>query len=321
MNQHLRQFWVRVAVAAAGFAGTAGPAQAFDLQGHRGARGLAPENTLAAFDKALEVGVDTLEMDVAITADGVLVVSHDARLNPAITRDSSGRWLASVGPPIRSLPLAALADYDVGRLNPAHRYGVAFPRQVATDGQRIPTLEGLLQHLARKHDRRVRLNIEIKSDPYEPDLSLPPEQMVGALLKVLRTGSVERRTTVQSFDWRVLAAMREQAPDITRSCLTSPQTVKDVAWTMGRQQARFDSVAAMVADAGCDIWSPAHASIGAADVDQAHRLNLAVVPWTVNRPADMRRLLDLGVDGFITDEPDAALPLLAERGRRPPTRD
>lgn len=317
MNMRTRRFWVNATAGIAGLAAMVSPASAFDLQGHRGARGLAPENTLAAFDKALDIGVDTLELDIAVTSDDVVVISHDPRLNPAITRDGNGHWLTAMGPSIRSVPLSVLAEFDVGRLNPGNRYGAGFPRQVAHDGQRVPTLSGLLQHLRDRNEKRVRLNIEIKSDPYHPELSPPPAQMAALLLTVLREESIERRVTVQSFDWRALAAMRHQAPDITRSCLTTPNTVSDVAWTMGRQLARFDSVPAMVADAGCDIWSPAHAGLTAAEVDQAHRLNLTVLPWTVDKPADMRRMLDLGVDGFITDEPDLALPLLAERGKRP----
>lgn len=321
MNTQTRRLRLLASAGLLGLVTIVTSAFAFDLQGHRGARGLVPENTLAAFDKALELGVDTLELDVAATSDNVLVISHDLRVNPAITRDASGRWLTGTGPSIRSVPLAALSEYDVGRLNPANRYGAAFPRQVAQDGQRIPTLAALFRRLRERNENRVRLNIEIKSDPYQAELSPPPEQVVALLLKVLRDESMERRVTVQSFDWRILAAMRYQAPDISLSCLTTPQTVRDIAWTMGRQLTRFDSVPGMAADAGCDIWSPAHAGITAADVDQAHRLNLAVIPWTVNKPADMRRMLDIGVDGFITDEPDLALPLLVERGKRSPTRN
>ena len=296
------------------------PAAAFDLQAHRGGRGLAPENTLAAFDKALDLGVDTLELDVAVTSDDVLVISHDLRLNPAFTRDADGQWLKTTGPSIRSLTFDAVSKFDVGRLNPANRYGASFPRQLAVDGQRIPTLAALLQRVRARTDNRARLNIEIKSDPYRPELSPPPEQVVTLLLQVLQASDMQGRVTIQSFDWRALSAARTQAPDIPRSCLTSPATVRDVAWTMGRNRADFDSVPAMAADAGCEIWSPEYSGLSAAEVDQAHRLNLAVVPWTVNKVADMRRLLALGVDGLITDEPDTALAPLAEHGIVPAPR-
>jgi len=105
----------------------AAPAGAFDLQGHRGARGLAPENTLPAFATALSIGVSTLELDLAMTRDDVLVVSHDSILNPDHTRGPDGAFLATTGPAIRSLTLAEVKRYDVGRLKPGTRYAASFP--------------------------------------------------------------------------------------------------------------------------------------------------------------------------------------------------
>ena len=119
------------------------PALAFDLQAHRGGRGLAPENTLAAFAQAAALGVDTLELDVGLTADGVVVISHDTSLNPDHTRDAQGQWLPAKGPKIRSLTLEQLQRYDVGRLRPESDYGKQFARQKPVDGQRIPTLAAL----------------------------------------------------------------------------------------------------------------------------------------------------------------------------------
>ena len=112
----------------------ADPALAFDLQGHSGARGLAPENTLAAFARALAIGVTTLELDLAMTRDDVLVISHDRRLNPDHTRGAHGAFLAREGPPIRTLTLAELQRYDVGRLKPGSDYAAAFPAQQPADG-------------------------------------------------------------------------------------------------------------------------------------------------------------------------------------------
>src|SRR5438105_12746951 len=115
-------------------------ASAFDLEGHRGARGLAPENTLAAFKRALSIGVTTIETDLAVTRDDVLVISHDPLLNPDIVRHPDGRWLTEKGPAIRTLTLAELKRYDVGRLNPGSRYATQFPLQQSADGERFPTL-------------------------------------------------------------------------------------------------------------------------------------------------------------------------------------
>jgi len=312
----------RVFTAALFLAATALPAGAFDLQGHRGARGLAPENTLAAFDRGLAAGVSTLELDIAVTADGVPVVSHDARLNPAITRDireggeSGGRWLSAPGPVIASLPFAALAVYDVGRVDPSSRYAAGLPRQQPADGQRIPSLAELLRHLQAGGPAasRVALNIEIKSDPKQPELSPPPERMAALVIDTLRAAGMAQRATLQSFDWRGLAAARRIAPDMPRACLSTPATLRDPLWTAGLRRDDFATTGALVAAAGCTLWSPAFASLEATEVAEARRLGLKVVPWTVNRRADMQRMLDLGVDGLITDEPDVAAALLAERG-------
>ena len=120
-------------------------APAFDLQAHRGGRGLLPESTLAAFENAIRMGVVTLESDIAITVDGVAVLSHNPALNPEITRDAKGQWLPATGPLIRTLTLAQVQDYDVGRIDPASRYARSFPTQQPRDGQRIPTLAALFK--------------------------------------------------------------------------------------------------------------------------------------------------------------------------------
>ena len=140
------------------------PARAFDLQGHRGTRGLAPENTLAAFQRALDIGVTTIETDLAVTKDGVLVISHDPYLNPDVVRGPDGAWLAAKGPAIHSLTLAELERYDIGRLNPASAYAKQFPLQQPADGQRFPTLAEVFA-LAQASGKPVRFNIETKITP------------------------------------------------------------------------------------------------------------------------------------------------------------
>src|SRR5262245_33729930 len=172
---------------------------AFDLQGHRGARGLAPENTLAAFRKALEIGVSTLELDLAMTRDGVLVVSHDPLLNPDVVRGPDGQWLTAPGPPIHSLTLAELRRYDVGRLNPRSRYAQQFPQQVAVDGERVPTLAEVIA-LARASGKTVRFNIETKVRPDRPAETAPPEVFARAVVDFWRAEQLAPVATVQSFD-------------------------------------------------------------------------------------------------------------------------
>src|SRR6185503_12386312 len=132
---------------------------AFDLQGHRGARGHAPENTLPGFERALAIGVTTLELDVGVTRDGVVVIHHDRRLNSDITRGPDGRWIASpAGPLVSELTFEELQRYDVGRIRPGSEYAQRFPRQKPVDGARVPRLADLFA----KAGNTVRFNIEMK---------------------------------------------------------------------------------------------------------------------------------------------------------------
>ena len=151
------------------------PVDAFDLQGHRGARGLAPENTLAAFAKALEIGVTTLETDLAVTSDGVLVLSHDPVLNPDIVRGADGKWLSAPGPAINTLTLAELKRFDVGRLDPSSRYARQFPGAEARGRGAHPGARRAVRAGRASRERRVRFNIETKLSPDKPAQSPDPD--------------------------------------------------------------------------------------------------------------------------------------------------
>jgi len=296
--------------------------QHFDLQAHRGGRGLAPENTLAAFSNAIDLGVNTLELDVGLTADGVVVISHDTALNADHTRDANGAWLApKTGPTVRSLTLAQLQSYDVGRLNPASNYGKQFALQLPRDGERIPTLAALFDHVRARGAAAgtVRFNIETKIDPTKPDETAAPEPMVRALLAEIDKAQMAGRVTIQSFDWRTLALVGQLAPQLPRAYLSSPRTLKDSRWTAGLDAADFASTPQLVKAAagkpGAPVtWSPAHGDLTRAAIKEAQGLGFKVLPWTVNQRADMLRLMDWGVDGIITDYPDVLRDLMRERG-------
>ncbi len=199
---------------------------AFDLQGHRGARGLAPENTLAAFARALAIGVTTLETDLAVTKDGAIVLSHDPVLNPDIVRGPDGQWLAAPGPAINSLTLAELKRYDVGRIKPGTKYAQTFAGQTPADGQRIPTLAELFD-LAKASGKTPRFNIETKLSPEKPDETSDPETFARLVVEAVRSAGLARRTSIQSFDWRTLIAARRLAPEIETVCLTYEKTLQD----------------------------------------------------------------------------------------------
>lgn len=295
-------------------------AVAFDLQGHRGARGLAPENTLAAFRMALALGVTTLETDLAVTKDGVVVLGHDPRLNPDLVRGPDGQWIAAPGPAIRSLTRAELERYDIGRINPVSKYASQFPQQKPVDGERIPTLAALYAMAGPN----VRFNIETKIDPAKPDETLDPVQFTRVVVDVIRAANAAERTTLQSFDWRTLLEARRIAPEIKTACLTIESNNMDTvrrttgqpsAWLGGLDLAAAGgSLPRLVKAAGCAVWSPFWRNVTADSVTEAHGLGLKVIPWTVNTAAEMAALVDLGVDGLITDYPDRAQPVLAAKG-------
>lgn len=296
----------------------------FDLQGHRGARGLRPENTLAGFAWALKLGVRTLELDCGMTRDGVVVVSHDRLLNPDITRDASGKFLEAKDRPIHTLNYAELQRYDVGRLRPGSDYAAQFPEQQPVDGQRIPRLADVYALVEKSGNREVRLNVETKIEPLQPELTAAPEAFVRALVEVVRESRMETRTTIQSFDWRTLALVRQLAPEIVTVALTDQQPDEDTMeigkpgaspWLGGLDVDDYEgSVPKAVKAIGAKVWSPHALDLDERLVAEAHALGLAVVPWTVNDPKDMERILAVGVDGLISDRPDLLRSLLQSKG-------
>jgi len=287
------------------------PAQAFDLQGHRGARGLAPENTLPAYRRALELGVDTLECDMAITKDGVVVIHHDLWLNPDTTRGPDGKWLEARGPAIHDLTFEALQQYDVGRLKPGSDYAKLFPDQQAVDGTRIPRLADLFDLVRKSGNTTVGFDCETKISPLEPAATLPPDEFTRKVIAEIREAGMQRRIMVQSFDWRTLQQIQKEAPEIRTMYLTSPNTLKPGArnlpspWLAGfAPETHGGSVPRAVHAAGGRIWAPNQTYVTPAMLAEAHALGIVVIPWTVNDPAMMTKLIDMGVDGIISDRPD-----------------
>jgi len=314
---------VRLAAAALMLA-AAMPVAAFDLQGHRGTRGLEPENTLAAFRRALEIGVDTLEMDAAITADGVVVVSHDPELPAAITRDAQGRWLQGRGPLIRSLTYAELQTYDVGRIDPASDYARQFPEQTPRDGERRPSLQQVFELVRSLHADHVRFDIETKVFPDRPEATLAPAPFVRALLDVIRAAGMTGRGMIQSFDWRTLKIVHALEPRMETVYLTVRtrgfDNLEGSAWTDGLPLSAVPSVPHLVKQAGGTTWAPYHGNLTRESIGTAHALGLKVIPWTVNDPVDVDRLIGWGVDGIISDYPDRVRDVMAHRSMALPPR-
>ena len=262
-----------------------------------------PENTLAGFAGALALGVDALELDVALTADGVVMVSHDSALNPNHTRDAAGAWLEDPGPLIHALTAMDLAAYDVGRLRPGTPYAAMFPDQSPRDGERIPRLDEVL----RLGDRTGFI-IELKTFPGDPGRSAAGADLAEAVVAVADAAGVTSRITVEGFDWRGPRHLHRIRPDVHLAWLTRAETVRDAAlWWDGPHPADFGcSVPRAVAAEGGPVWAPDHSDLTQDLVDEAHGLGLLVMPWTVNDSQEMQRLITWGVDGIVTDRPDRA---------------
>jgi glycerophosphoryl diester phosphodiesterase len=273
--------------------------RSFDLQGHRGARGLFPENTLEGFAATLAIGVDAIELDVAISADGVVVVSHDAALNPELTRGPDGRWLGATGPAIRALTLAELWGYDVGRVRPGSRTARQHPQQQARDGARIPTLAEVFRLTV---PAGVRVSVEVKVPDDSKDIAIP---LAEAAVAVAKVAGAMRLVDVRSFDWAPLRHLRARHPEVPLTWLT--------------RGAEAPAAVAAAARAGAAVdwtpgWAPEHGRLTPALLADAHALGLVVAPWTVNAPADMARLIEWGVDGLCTDRPDLARAAMTAAG-------
>lgn len=303
---------------------TAAAVSALDLQGHRGARGLMPENTLEGFAAALSLGVTTLELDLAVTHDGEVVVSHDSHINPDFTRGPDGNFLQAPGPAIRSLTLAELKRYDVGRLKPGTAYAAAFSQQRAVDGARIPTLAEVFGLVRKAGAGHVRFNIETKLTPTSGTDVADPETFAAAVVRDVRSAGLIDRVSIQSFDWRTLSVVRRLAPEIERVCLTIDRGDRSTLrrgepgpspWTAGLDIDDFNgSVPRLVAAAGCTTWSPLFRDLTPDATAEAKAMGLRLVPWTVNERAEMDRLIAAGVDGIITDYPDRLRAAMAAKG-------
>lgn len=271
-----------------------------DIQGHRGARGLLPENSIPAFRRALELGVSTLEMDVVISRDKKVVVSHDAYFSSAICTQPNGDPIPAESEldfRLFDLDYDEIRSFDCGSAGNAD-----FPGQVA-QAVRKPLLAEVLamseRHAALHDTPPVRYNIETKCSP-DGDGTLHPEpsEFVSLVVAVIREHGVADRSVIQSFDPRTLGAARELAPEIKLSILVAKDGpgLEEQLKVLGFNPA---------------IVSPDHRLVNPEFIRNAHDSGMLVIPWTVNLDEDMKRLVDLGVDGFITDYPDVAIELFS----------
>ncbi|MCC5992710.1 MAG: glycerophosphodiester phosphodiesterase [Rhodobacteraceae bacterium] len=285
------------------------------VYGHRGARGVLPENTMDSFRWLRAQGIRGVEIDVQLCADGVPVVIHDPLMPAQLARDAQGRWLQDAGPKIIDLTLAELQRYDVGRLNPDHPYGARYPDQRPADGALIPTLAGFLDWA--QQDPSLTLNIEIKSFADRAELGAAPAHLADAVADVIAARALVNPLVISSFDWRVLSALHRIAPDIPRGYLTLEGTQEAnifaaSPWMDGAARRLGDTdLPRIIADLGGKFWCPFHRDLTAARLSTAQALGLQVNVWTVNDPDDIARMIAMGVDGIITDYPQRAAAMVS----------
>ena len=268
------------------------------IHGHRGARGQRPENTLAAIEYALQHAADGVEVDVCATQDDEIVVHHDLQLNPNTTRDAKGEWITQ-RIPIRELSLAALAQYDVGRMRPGSDYAKKFPEQVAMDGARIPTLDECIE-LLLANDNPVILNLEMKRDPRQPELTPEPDHYAALVLAKLEAFRLPQQVFLQSFDWELMTLLKKE--------LATRKLDFKTGFTIRRPYGSADLHA--VKNKGGDVFSCNHRGLTEPLVGAAHDLGLEVYAWTVNEAPAIERMAEWGVDVIITDYPERCRALL-----------
>ncbi len=302
---------------------------------HRGGTGLWPENTLGAFERAIDLGVDGIELDVHLSADGKLVVHHDERLNPAIARAPDGHWVEPPTPLLKDLTVAELQAYDVGRLRPGSDYAAQHPEQAPLDGARIPLLEDVYRLVQERGNPGFRLYVELKTSLRDLAESADPVELAQAAVALTHEMALSEAVTFVSFDWRTLVRAKELAPEIPNAFTTLPFAMLDpehasaaddelrsdrsmlrqvsasgAPWSAGFNwhehagKAFAERMLRAIASGPSNGWFAWHGDVTEETVSLARELNLEISCWTVDDPVEMNRLSNLGVDAILTDRPD-----------------
>ena len=255
------------------------------VEGHRGSRSTHPENTLPAFAHALSAGVDVLEMDTAVLKDGTVVVSHDPHVSPKICLASPG-----IEPGVtlfKDLLWPQVEQIDCGSgPNPF------FPKQKRFAGVSPPKLDDVFELVRASGNTQVRFNIETKIHPANPDWTVDAKTFAKQLYSTVERSGFKDRVVIQSFDERTLIEMKNIDPSMTLSFLNASRFVDGC-----KKSQRL----------GAKILSPYWALVTRRLVNDCHRRGLQVVPWTANTEQIWEQLIQVGVDGIITDDPTALI--------------
>ena len=272
------------------------------IHGHRGARGLFPENSLIAIKAGIEAGCDAIEVDLCVTRDNQLVIHHNPKLSPHLVRDANTQWITG-SPRIRQQTLQQLKTYDIGRINPECEYAARFPKQQAVDGTRIPALAEFVA-LVKACNSPIIYNLELKNTA-DPKTMPAVSDYVDLVIQAIKKHAIVERVFLQSFDLQLVTAMKSRLPELKVGWITKPESGMSTA-----------KIRASIIASGATVWSSNHRGLDADDVRSAHDLGLEVYVWTVNAEPDMQRVVDLGVDAITTDYPNRLFTLLQKLGYR-----
>ncbi len=296
----------------------------FDLQSHRGGRGEWTEESLAAFENSLALGVTTLELDTHLTEDGKVIVWHDDTIQAGKCKDTAATTATDpefpyVGDRVAELSLAQIKTLDCG-----FKQLSGYPEQDVVEGNRIAELKDVYQLVRDTNAAKVRFNVETKVESSEVG-GAGMESLTRAVVVEIQASGMADRTTLQSFDWSSLNLTKEIAPELPLVALSSGNAWMGVGQPgASRNLGGIDiddyagSLPKAAAAQGYDVVSPTFSSVTPQMITEAHGLGLPVIPWTVNTTADMERLMDLGVDGIITDYPTRLRTLMEDRGLKLP---
>jgi glycerophosphoryl diester phosphodiesterase len=307
----------------------------FDFQGHRGGRDARPENTLISFAYGMEIGETTLEMDMQMTKDGHIVISHNPLMSPNLAKGPDGQYVKAGQYDIRTMTLAEVKQFDIGTMSPAagDYFESHGKTQLSIPDTKMPTLEEVFELANSYGNDKIIFNIETKSyaDPLDPAYKNNPNPaiFVKAVNDIVKKYHMEDRVTLQSFDWRTLKEMKKLNPNITLVALSSEQESwgrqegcylklydkKASPWLGGLNIHDYNGDYVKAAHAiGVDVVSPYWEELSPQLVNEAHELGIRVVPWTVNSPEAINMLIDMGVDGMISDKPWILKDILMKRG-------